>query len=224
MPALVTTAVFTFIYTYNDFFSQLIYLTDVDKMTVPVALRPFLDPSGGTSSFGGLFAMVHRLDRPGARLLPRLASACWCAALPRPASSNQSGDFRMASVTLDKLTKTYAGGTHQGRRRADARHRRRRVPGAGRPVGLRQVDGAPHDRRSGGDQRRRPCGSATSSSTTAHPKDRDIAMVFQNYALYPHMTVFDNIAFPLQIAKLPKAEITQARARGGAHSRARRHT
>lgn len=58
MPALVTTAVFTFINTYNDFFSQLIYLTDIDKMTVPVALRLFLDPSGGTSSFGGLFAMV----------------------------------------------------------------------------------------------------------------------------------------------------------------------
>ena len=58
MPALVTTAVFTFINTYNDFFSQLIYLTDTDRMTVPVALRLFLDPSGGTSSFGGLFAMV----------------------------------------------------------------------------------------------------------------------------------------------------------------------
>lgn len=58
MPALATTAVFTFINTYNDFFSQLIYLTDVDKMTVPVALRQFLDPSGGQSSFGGLFAMV----------------------------------------------------------------------------------------------------------------------------------------------------------------------
>jgi multiple sugar transport system permease protein len=58
MPALVTTAVFTFINTYNDFFSQLIYLTDTERMTVPVALRLFLDPSGGTSSFGGLFAMV----------------------------------------------------------------------------------------------------------------------------------------------------------------------
>lgn len=40
-------------------------------------------------------------------------------------------------------------------------------------------------------------------------RDRDIAMVFQSYALYPHMTVFDNIAFSLQIAKLPKAEIEQ---------------
>jgi multiple sugar transport system ATP-binding protein len=41
------------------------------------------------------------------------------------------------------------------------------------------------------------------------PKDRDIAMVFQNYALYPHMTVFENMAFGLKLRKYPKAEITQ---------------
>ena len=39
------------------------------------------------------------------------------------------------------------------------------------------------------------------------PKDRDIAMVFQNYALYPHMTVYDNMAFSLKLKKTPKAEI-----------------
>ncbi len=41
------------------------------------------------------------------------------------------------------------------------------------------------------------------------PKDRDIAMVFQNYALYPHMTVYENMAFGLKIRKVPKAEIDQ---------------
>ncbi len=39
------------------------------------------------------------------------------------------------------------------------------------------------------------------------PKDRDIAMVFQNYALYPHMSVYDNIGFALKLAKVPKEEI-----------------
>ena len=39
------------------------------------------------------------------------------------------------------------------------------------------------------------------------PKDRDIAMVFQNYALYPHMTVFENMAFGLKLRKVPKEEI-----------------
>ena len=41
------------------------------------------------------------------------------------------------------------------------------------------------------------------------PKDRDIAMVFQNYALYPHMTVFENMAFGLKLRKVPKEEITR---------------
>ncbi|MBR2851361.1 MAG: ATP-binding cassette domain-containing protein, partial [Anaerotignum sp.] len=41
------------------------------------------------------------------------------------------------------------------------------------------------------------------------PKDRDIAMVFQSYALYPHMTVYDNMAFSLKMRKLPKEEIDQ---------------
>lgn len=38
------------------------------------------------------------------------------------------------------------------------------------------------------------------------PKDRDVAMVFQSYALYPHMTVYDNLAYPLKLRKVPKAE------------------
>ncbi len=41
------------------------------------------------------------------------------------------------------------------------------------------------------------------------PKDRDIAMVFQNYALYPHMTVYENMAFGLKLRKFPKTEIRQ---------------
>ncbi|MEJ6388324.1 ABC transporter ATP-binding protein [Gymnodinialimonas ulvae] len=39
------------------------------------------------------------------------------------------------------------------------------------------------------------------------PKDRDVAMVFQNYGLYPHMTIFDNIAYPLKVRGVPKADI-----------------
>nr|WP_234986573.1 carbohydrate ABC transporter permease [Demequina sp. NBRC 110055] len=55
-PALATTAIFTFIWTWNDFFSQLVYLTDPAKYTVPVALRSFIDAQSG-SSYGALFAM-----------------------------------------------------------------------------------------------------------------------------------------------------------------------
>src|SRR6204780_5485878 len=45
--------------------------------------------------------------------------------------------------------------------------------------------------------------------TDADPKDRDVAMVFQNYALYPHMTVAQNMGFALKIARLAKSEIRE---------------
>ncbi|MFI1989053.1 carbohydrate ABC transporter permease [Actinoplanes sp. NPDC020271] len=56
LPALATTAIFTFIWTWNDFFSQLIYLTDPDMYTVPVALRSYVDATVSTS-WGSMFAM-----------------------------------------------------------------------------------------------------------------------------------------------------------------------
>ncbi|WP_432546965.1 carbohydrate ABC transporter permease [Kineococcus sp. SYSU DK004] len=56
VPALATTAIFTFIWTWNDFFSQLIFLTDPNMYTVPVALRSFIDATA-ESSWGSLFAM-----------------------------------------------------------------------------------------------------------------------------------------------------------------------
>ena len=46
------------------------------------------------------------------------------------------------------------------------------------------------------------------------PKDRDIAMVFQNYALYPHLSVADNIGFGLRLRKMPKARRRPSGSRG----------
>jgi len=56
VPALATTTIFTFIWTWNDFFSQLIYLTDPKMYTVPVALRSFVDATASTN-WGSMFAM-----------------------------------------------------------------------------------------------------------------------------------------------------------------------
>ncbi len=56
LPALVTTAIFTFLWTYDDFFSQLIYITSPQKFTVPLGLRVFLDTTG-ESSYGAMLAM-----------------------------------------------------------------------------------------------------------------------------------------------------------------------
>ena len=55
-PALATTAIFTFVWTWSDFFGALLYLNSPDTWTVPLALRNFMD-SQGKSSFGPLFAM-----------------------------------------------------------------------------------------------------------------------------------------------------------------------
>lgn len=56
IPAIVTTAIFTFIWTWNDFFSQMLYITGIKKFTVALALRQFVDATGN-SSWGALFAM-----------------------------------------------------------------------------------------------------------------------------------------------------------------------
>lgn len=64
-PAIATTATFTFIWTWNDFFTQLIYLSTPELATVPLALRQFMD-STGASAWGQLFAMA------GVSLLPLL--------------------------------------------------------------------------------------------------------------------------------------------------------
>jgi multiple sugar transport system permease protein len=57
MPVLATAAIFSFIWTYDDFLAPLIYLNDMRDYTVPLALRAFIDSSGGESLYGEMFAM-----------------------------------------------------------------------------------------------------------------------------------------------------------------------
>ena len=83
--------------------------------------------------------------------------------------------------------KVFPDGTAR-RRRARPRDRRRRVHDPRRALGLGQVDRAAHGRRARGRERRARSDRRRGSSTTSRRKDRDIAMVFQSYALYPHMT------------------------------------
>jgi multiple sugar transport system ATP-binding protein len=111
----------------------------------------------------------------------------------------------MASVTLEKLTKTYAGGQLRAVNEltldvADGEFLVLVGPsGCGKSTALRMIAGLEEITDGGvwiGDD----------FVNDVHPKDRDIAMVFQNYALYPHMSVYDNIAFPLQIKKMSREE------------------
>jgi multiple sugar transport system ATP-binding protein len=112
----------------------------------------------------------------------------------------------MASVTLENLTKTYAGGSLKAVNGVtlDIKDGEFLVlvgpSGCGKSTALRMIAGLEEITDGAvwiGDE----------FVNDTHPKDRDIAMVFQNYALYPHMSVYDNIAFPLQIARMPRAEI-----------------
>ena len=111
----------------------------------------------------------------------------------------------MASVIFDSVSKVYGDGTLAVDRLdlevADGEFVVLVGPsGCGKTTALRMVAGL--EEISGGLVR---IGDRTVNDLS--PKDRDIAMVFQNYALYPHLTVRGNVAFPLKIKKLPKAEI-----------------
>ncbi len=111
----------------------------------------------------------------------------------------------MASVSLDKIKKVYDGGVEAVKNASFEVKDGEFVvlvgpSGCGKSTTLRMIAGL--ESISGGELR---IGERVVNDVA--PKDRNIAMVFQNYALYPHMSVFDNMAFGLKLRKYPKAEI-----------------
>ncbi len=111
----------------------------------------------------------------------------------------------MATVQLDNINKVYENGYHAihdlSLEIADKEFLVLVGPsGCGKSTALRMIAGL--ETISGGTMK---IGERVVNEV--EPKDRDIAMVFQNYALYPHMSVYDNIGFALKLAKVPKDEI-----------------
>jgi len=111
----------------------------------------------------------------------------------------------MATVVLDNVNKVYDNGYHAihdlSLDISDGEFLVLVGPsGCGKSTALRMIAGL--ESISNGDLR-----IGDKIVNDIEPKDRDIAMVFQNYALYPHMTVYDNIGFALKLAKVPKEEI-----------------
>src|SRR5919206_3142612 len=110
----------------------------------------------------------------------------------------------MAGVLLDHVTKRFGDVTAVNDLTIQVQDREFLVlvgpSGCGKSTGLRLIAGL-EEISSGdiyiGDRR----------VNDVAPKDRDIAMVFQSYALYPHMSVYDNMAFGLKLRKTPKADI-----------------
>jgi multiple sugar transport system ATP-binding protein len=125
------------------------------------------------------------------------------------------GILSMAQVVLDHVDKVYPNGYHAiddlSIEISDGEFLVLVGPsGCGKSTALRMVAGL--EDISGGELR---IGERVVNDV--HPKDRDIAMVFQNYALYPHMSVADNIGFALKLAKVPKSEIAE-RVKKAAHT------
>ncbi len=118
----------------------------------------------------------------------------------------------MASITFEKVSRTYPGSTraavdHLDLEVADGELMVLVGPsGCGKSTTLRMLAGLEEV-----DEGRILIGDH--DVTGVPPKDRDIAMVFQNYALYPHMTVADNMAFALKLAGLDRAERVERVAR-----------
>ena len=112
----------------------------------------------------------------------------------------------MASVTLDNLTKNYGGGAPDAVRELDLEIADGELlvlvgpSGCGKSTALRMIAGL-EEITDGA------VWIGEKFVNDVHPKDRNIAMVFQNYALYPHMSVYNNIAFALKVARVPKSEI-----------------
>jgi multiple sugar transport system ATP-binding protein len=114
----------------------------------------------------------------------------------------------MASIRLENLNKVYKGGTTRAVDNVSLEIRDREFvalvgpSGCGKSTTLRMIAGL-EEVTSG----RIWIGDRLVNEVPA--RDRDIAMVFQNYALYPHMTVFENMAFGLKLRSYPKAEINR---------------
>jgi multiple sugar transport system ATP-binding protein len=124
-----------------------------------------------------------------------------------------SGGRVLAEVVIDHVTKVYAGGVEAVENVSIVIADKEFVvlvgpSGCGKSTTLRMVAGLEEITK----------GTISIGGTVVNdvaPKDRDIAMVFQNYALYPHMTVYKNMAFGLMLRKYPKDEI-DARVRNAA--------
>src|SRR5438477_7813701 len=152
-------------------------------------------------------ASTRRLSNTSA---PRLQIPLWATATTAGGATLTSrsklrASSPMAEIALEQLSKVYPDGTHAvtdlNLHVEDGEFVVLVGPsGCGKTTALRMVAGL--EDISGGTVR---IGDRVVNKLP--PKDRDLAMVFQNYALYPHMSAYDNMAFGLKMRSLPKAEI-----------------
>ena len=162
---------------------------------------------------------ARRPGRPGLRRrrrcrcsTQRAAARCAPRATTRPAAhAPYALEPPMAELRLEGVGKRF--GDVQAVRDLTLDVAQRRIHRAARPQRRRQDDHAAPGRRAREARRRPACTSAGATSRALAPALRDVTFVFQQYSLYPHLSVFDNLAFPLRSPLRPHGRGPGARAR-----------
>ena len=196
----------TGLFCWNDFFLPLIFLSGSKNQTLPVAVYQFV----GNET---LSVEPHLPD--GRRRARARSWSSTSSSRRRSSRASREGSAADGGVTFEtasaRSTPTGRGPSTSSTWPCDEGEFLVLVgpSGCGKTTALRMVAGLEEvtdgELAIGGDV-----------VTHVEPRKRDVAMVFQNYALYPHMSVFQNMAFPLQSRSLPKREIRErGRADGG---------
>ena len=201
-PAVLTMTVLLFMWTWNEFLLALVMVTDEGLRRRRSGSRSSRAATRPTTLLAAGAVIVAMPDRAALRDPP---------APLHPRHARRGGEGLMAARLVPRRRQAFGDG--RGGARALARDRGRRVHGARRAFGLGQDDRAADAGRARGRDARARSRSATAWSTRVAPRERDIAMVFQDYALYPQMTVCDNLAFGLRRRKVTRDEIDR-RVRG----------
>ena len=213
-PGVFTAAILTFFGIWNDFIFGITLTSSERARPVPAALAFF----SGASRFASPRHRRCRVDcrhhshhHPGSRVPAE--NRC------RPDRWRGEGLIRMATIEIDHLTKQYPNGFKGVNDVSldidDGEFVILVGPsGCGKSTLLRMIVGL-EDITEG---ELRIDGKRVNEKA---PRDRNLSMVFQNYALYPHLTVFENIAFPLRLKSMPDAEVAQAGPAGRRGPRAR---
>ena len=197
VPGLMTVLLLSVVAVWNNYFLPLIIFSQNQLYPLTVGLGLWsqrAQNSGNAELFPLVVTRRAGHHRAADRAVPDPAAVLAQRPAARQHRELRKGAPVAASVTLDELTKVYANGV-TAVRDLDLHVGDGRVRRAGRPVRLRQDHRAAHGGRAWSRSPRARSGSATGWSTTCSPRQRDVAMVFQNYALYPHLTVAENIGF-----------------------------
>ncbi len=214
LPGLIAATIFAFTVSWAQFLYPLVFTTSTDQLVLPVGIITTLIKGDvfnwGQIMTGALLGAAPPLDH---LCLPDGLLHC------RPHRRRDKGLNSMAEVNLRKVIKRYDDVEAVRGIDLDIADHEFVVlvgpSGCGKSTTLRMIAGLEDitdgDIMIGGDV-----------VNDVPPKDRDIAMVFQNYALYPHMTVAENMSFGLRLKRYPKAEIKSADRRSRPHAGYRR--